>query len=298
METVMRTAETESLVVAYEQTGPDAGEAILLLHGWPYGVRTYDGVRDRIANEGRRVVVPELRGFGETRYRSAEVVRSGQQAALGKDVVDLMDALGIERATLVGYDWGGRGACVAAALWPDRVKALVACGGYTVQDLAGAGEPKEVEQERQLWYQWYFQQERGRAGLEANRAALAEVLWRTWSPEWDFSEELFAETARGFENPDFVATTIQSYRHRYGNAAGDPALEGLEERLSERPAIGCPTIVLHGGNDAVTPARGSEGQEGRFTGRYERRVVRGVGHCVPGESPGVVAEAVEGVLRG
>ena len=298
METAFRTVETESLVVAFEQTGADVGEAILLLHGWPYGVRTYDGVRNRIANEGRRVIVPHLRGFGETRYRSDAVMRSGQQAALGKDVVDLMDALGIERATLVGYDWGGRAACVAAALWPERVKALVSCGGYTVQDLAGSGEPQEVEQERQLWYQWYFQQERGRAGLEAHRAKLAEVLWRTWSPEWDFSEELFAETVRGMENPDFVATTIQSYRHRYGNVAGDPALEGLEERLAAQPKISCSTIVLHGAQDAVTPAKGSEGQEEMFTGRYERRVVRGVGHCPPGESPGVVGDAVEDLSRG
>jgi pimeloyl-ACP methyl ester carboxylesterase len=170
MQTTLRTLVTSTLEIAYEQTGFDTAEPILLLHGFPYDVRQYDEVRDRIARNDRRIIVPYLRGFGPTRYLSQRSFRSGQQAALGQDIVDLMDALKIDRATLVGYDWGGRGACVAAALWPDRVRALVAIGGYTVQDIAEAAiTPESAEQEWQFWYQWYFQTERGRRGLDANR---------------------------------------------------------------------------------------------------------------------------------
>ena len=293
METTLQTARTGSLKVGYEQTGPDQGEPILLLHGFPYDVRQFDDVRDRIANERRRVIVPYLRGFGPTEYLSEKVCRSGQQAALGKDVVDLLDALGIESATLVGFDWGGRGACVAAALWPERVRGLVSVGGYTVQEIAKSAKPKSAEQERQLWYQWYFQTERGRHGLAANRKEISRLLWQAWSPDWRFSDEVFDRTAWSFENPDFVATAIQSYRHRYGNAPGDPALEELEMRLAGKPVIQCPTMVLHGEDDPVDPVKGSEGQEGQFSGRYERRVLRKVGHCVPAEAPEAVREALE-----
>jgi len=217
---------------------------------------------------------------------------------LGKDILDLLDALKIERATVVGYDWGGRGACVAAALWPRRVRALVSVGGYTVQDISKATiTPESAEQELQFWYQWYFQTERGRQGLDIHRDEICRLLWTLWSPGWKFSQDLFRATAKSFQNPDFVATAIQSYRHRYSNAPGDPALEELEVQLAKRPPISCPTIVLHGEDDRVNPPSTSQGQEDYFTSDYERRVLRGVGHCPPSESPNEVAQAIEDVMN-
>jgi pimeloyl-ACP methyl ester carboxylesterase len=289
---------TPELHLVYEETGPASGDPVLLLHGFPYDVREYDGVRDRISSAGCRVIVPYLRGFGPTRYRSADIVRSGQQAALGRDVVDLLDALQIERATLVGYDWGSRAACVAAALWPARVRALVSVGGYTIQDIAkAAAAPESAEQEHQFWYQWYFQTERGRAGLEQNRHALCRLMWRMWSPTWQLENGLFETTAKSFDNPDFVATVIQSYRHRYGNAAGAPDLDLLEERLAQMPKIAATTVVLHGECDSVNPPSTSEGQECQFSGHYERRVLPNVGHCPPAEAPDEVGRAIEEILR-
>jgi len=298
MQTISSIIATSSLDIAYEQTGPDSGEPILLLHGFPYDIRQFDQVRDRIAAPGRRVIVPYLRGFGPTRYRSPDTVRSGQQAAIGKDVIDLLDALGIRQATLVGFDWGSRAACVAAALWPERVRALVSDGGYTIQDIAkAAATPASPEQEHRYWYQWYFQTPRGCRGLEQNRDELCKLLWKLWSPAWRFDENLFATTARSFHNPDFVATAIHSYRHRYANAAGDPAFEALEQRLAEKPKIAAPTIALQGANDGVNPPSTSEGHDTHFTGHYERRLLPGIGHCAPAEAPDAVAAAIEEVLK-
>ena len=297
MPTVTHTVTTPSLHIAYEQTGPDSGEPVILLHGFPYDVRQYDEVRDLFANEHRRLIVPYLRGFGPTRYRSAETFRSGEQAALGKDVIDLLDALGIEKATLVGYDWGGRGACVAAALWPERVRALVSVGGYTIKNYGEwAITPQSAEQEHQLWYQWYFQTERGRIGLEQNRNEICQLLWRMWSPSWQFDAAYFETTARSFDNPDFVPTVIQSYRQRYAPTLGDPTLEKLEERLAKKPKIAAPTIVLHGELDRVEPASSSEGQEGQFLNFYERRLLENIGHCPPKEAPVLVSRAILDVL--
>ncbi len=250
MATTTHTVSTPALHICYEQTGPDAGEPIVLLHGFPYDVRQYDAVRDLIAREDRRLIVPYLRGFQPTLYRHPDTFRSGQQAALGKDVLDLLDALQIARATLVGYDWGGRGACVAAALWPERVRALVSVAGYAIQDIAmSAATPQTAAQEHQLWYQWYFQTERGRSGLDQNRNELCKLLWSMWSPTWEFEEAYFLETARSFDHPDFVPTVIQSYRHRYGNAPGDPSLEKLEAQLrvsqrSRLPQLSCTESLI------------------------------------------------------
>ena len=292
-----RTAETAALSLAYEMAGSEAGVPILLLHGFPYDVREYDGVRDRVVGKGCRVIVPYLRGFGLTKYRSGEVFRSGQQAALGKDVVDLLDALEIERAVLVGFDWGTRAACVAAALWPGRVRALVLANGYAIQDISrDAVTPDAPESEHSNWYQWYFQTERGRATLSQNRDAFCRLLWTLWSPAWWFPESLYASTAKSFHNPDFVSTVIHSYRHRYRALAGDPSLEEFERRLAERPKIAPPTIVLQGENDQVNPPTTSEGQEDLFTGHYERRLLAGVGHCPPAEAPNAVAKAIEDML--
>jgi pimeloyl-ACP methyl ester carboxylesterase len=203
-----------------------------------------------------------------------------------------MDALHIRQALLAGYDWGGRGACVAAALWPERVSGLVSLTGYNIQDIAASGRPAPAAQEHRYWYQWYFQTERGRAGLQQNRRDVCRLLWRLWSPNWQFDDATFAATAESFENPDFVEVTIQSYRHRYANAPGDPALEPLERRLTDRPVISVPTIVLHGACDGVGPAAQSEGHRRYFTARYERRVVPVAGHFLPRETPEAVVQAI------
>ncbi|AXC13557.1 Epoxide hydrolase [Acidisarcina polymorpha] len=293
----MLTMKTNSLEMAVEETGPEDGEPILLLHGFPYDPRCFDGVIDKIRDGTRRILVPYLRGFGPTRYRSEHSFRSGQQAALGNDVLELLNEAGIVRATLMGYDWGGRAATVVAALWPERVRGLVCAGGYAIQDIKKSSKtPGDVELEYQQWYQWYFNMDRGRVGLEMNRKALSEKLWRLWSPNW-FDAGLFEREALSFENPDFVATAIHSYRHRYGNAAGDPALEPLEARLAEQPKITVPTIGFQGEDDRVSPPAGSEGKEGMFTAYYERRLLSGVGHCAPQEAPGKVAQMIEDALR-
>ncbi len=297
LDTGVRLASTPGLDIGYEQTGPDSGEAILLLHGFPYDVRSYDQVRRDLSATNHRLITPYLRGFGPTRYRAVETLRSGQQAAIGKDVVDLLDALKIERATLVGYDWGGRAACVVAALWPERVKALVAIGGHTIQNIAkSATTPALPEQVRLEWYQWYFQTEQGRAGLTQNREAFCKKCWQVWSPTWRFDEATFAATAKSFGNPDFVDTVIHSYRHRFGNVPGDPALEPLEKRLAEPRKIGVPTVVLHGEDDGVAPPTTSENQEMLFTDHYERHVLKGVGHDVPQEAPDNVVQALRSLL--
>jgi pimeloyl-ACP methyl ester carboxylesterase len=203
-----------------------------------------------------------------------------------------MDALGIGQATLAGYDWGGRGACVAAALWPERVRGLVSITGYNIQNIAASGNPAAAEQEHRHWYQWYFQTERGRAGLQQNRRDIAHLLWRLWSPNWQFDEATFEATASSFDNPDFVEVTIQSYRHRYANAPGDPALEPLERLLSDRPSIRVPTIVLHGACDGVGPAAQSESHARYFGERYERRVIPVAGHFLSRETPDAVVQAI------
>ena len=287
----MRHARTSTLEVAYEESGSGDGTPVFLLHGWPYDPRCYDDVAPSLA-AGCRVIVPYLRGFGPTRFLSADTPRSGQQAALGNDLRELMDALAIERAVLAGYDWGGRAACIVAALWPERVRALVTVNGYNIQDIAAAGRPQPAAQEHRLWYQYYFHNERGRAGLEANRRDICRLLWQLWSPHWDFDDATFARSAASFDNPDFVAVTIHSYRHRFGLAAGDPALEPIERRLAAQPRIGVPTIALQGEADGVHPAGYSERQAALFTGPHQHRVLPRIGHNPPQEAPSIVANAI------
>ncbi len=292
----LRRVRTPTLEIAYEESGPDGGPAVLLLHGFPYDVRTYDGVAPLLAAAGCRVIVPYLRGFGPTRFLVDATPRSGQQAALGADLLALMDALGVPRAVLAGYDWGGRAACIVAALWPERVQGLVSIGGYNIQDVAGAAKPLPPEQEHRYWYQYYFHGERGRAGLRANRRALCRLLWRLWSPEWRFTDAEFDRTAASFDNPDFVDVVVQSYRHRFGLADGDPALEGIERRLAARPAITVPTVVLDGGADGVSPVEHPRPSGKGFTGPYRSAIVPGAGHNLPQEMPAKVAEQGHSVL--
>jgi pimeloyl-ACP methyl ester carboxylesterase len=289
-------ARTSTLDISYEDSGPRSGVPVLLMHGWPYGPRVYDAVAPRLVDAGCRTIVPYLRGFGPTRFLSSETLRSGQQAALGDDLRQLMDALDIRRAVLVGYDWGGRAACVAAALWPDRVRALVTGNGYNIQDIANSAAPAAAEQELRYWYQYYFHLERGRAGLRANRREICRLLWRLWSPHWAFDEATFQQTAVAWDNPDFVDVTIQSYRHRYGNAAGDPTLEPIEQALAAQPEISVPTIVLHGEANGVTPGM-SDRHRAKFRNLVEQRIIPRAGHNLPAETPEVVAEAVLSLLK-
>ncbi|MBV9863490.1 MAG: alpha/beta hydrolase [Alphaproteobacteria bacterium] len=292
-----QTVRTPVLQIAYQESGRAEGIPVILLHGWPSDPHDWDGVAPGLAADGCRVLVPWLRGFGPTRFLDPTTPRSGQQAALGADVRDFMDALGIPHAVLVGYDWGGRAACIAAALWPERVRALVTINGYAIQDIAASGAPASAAQEHRLWYQWYFHTERGRIGLSQNRRDIAKLLWHLWSPNWDFDNATFEATATSFENPDFVEVTIQSYRHRYGNAPGDPALEPLERQLAALPPIAAPTIVLHGEADGVGPVEGSAGHARHFTGAYQRRVVPIAGHFLSRENPETVVQAVRDLLR-
>ncbi len=289
-------ARTPTLDIAYEAKGLEGGTPVILLHGFPDDARAYDGCVAPLVGHGCRVLVPYLRGYGQTRFLHASTPRSGQQAALGADLRDFMDALGIEKAVLGGYDWGGRAACVVSALWPERAIGLVSINGYNIQDIAQSGRPADAEQEYRHWYQWYFNTERGRAGLAANRHEICRLLWKLWSPNWNFSDAKYAVTAVSFDNPDFVDVVIQSYRHRHRNAPGDPALEAIEDLLAGQPNIGVRTIVLHGEADGVGPAVQSEGAGRHFSGRYERRVVPVAGHFLPHEAPEAVVRAVMDLL--
>src|SRR6266478_5362110 len=264
----LKYARTDTLEIAYEHSGPSEAAPIFLLHGFPYDPRAYDAMVPRLVQAGYRTIVPYLRGYGATRFRKDETPRSGQQAALAHDLLELTDALKIERAAHVGYDWGGRAACVLAAL----------------------------EQEHRFWYQYYFHTERGRAGLAGNRREFCRLLWRLWSPHWQFDAETFERTAKSFDNPDFVDVVIQSYRHRYGYAAGDPALESIERQLVAQPAITVPTIVLHGEADGIQPAGNSLRHAPKFTGFYERRTIARAGHNLPQEVPEFVCKATLDLL--
>jgi pimeloyl-ACP methyl ester carboxylesterase len=288
----MKTVSTPVLDIAYVESGPADGKPAILLHGFPDDIHAYDSAAPPLAAAGYRVIVPYLRGYGPTRFRDAGTPRSGQQAALGKDLLDLMDALGLQQAVLAGYDWGGRAACVVSALWPERVSALVSVGGYNIQNIATAGQPASPDAEHRYWYQWYFHTERGRAGLAANRGPLCRLLWELWSPNYRFGDADYAETAASFDNPDFVEVVIQSYRHRYANAPGDPALDENEARLAAQPAITVPTIVLHGDSDGVSPPGAPRRPTHLFTGRYEHRVIPVAGHFLPRETPDAFVAAI------
>ena len=259
---------TGVLDIAYEESGSATGYPVLLLHGFPYDPRAFDAVAPALAAAGYRAIVPYLRGYGETRFLSPTTMRSGQQGAIGRDLLELMDALKIPNAVLVGFDWGGRAACVVSALWPERVRGLVSCNGYTIQDIASSAKPASPEQENRLWYQYYFHTERGRAGLQANRHDFCRLLWKLWSPSWKFDDATYDRTAVSFDNPDFVDVVIHSYRHRFGYVPGDPALQTVEAALAKLPPIRVPTIVLQGGADGVNGAAGSSPQDRLFTGRF------------------------------
>lgn len=284
------------LEVAYEEAGPTDGATVLLLHGFPYDIRAYDEVVPLLVAARCRVITPYLRGFGATRFLSASTPRSGQQAVLAHDLLALMDALKIAGAVLAGYDWGGRAACIVAALWPQRVVGLVSGVGYNLQDIPGSVKPQAPENEFRLWYQYYFHGERGRAGLARNRREFCKLLWRLWSPNWRFDDATYERTAASFDNPDFVEVVIHSYRHRFGLVAGDPNVEQTERRLAAQPIISVPTIAIDGAGDGVMATGGSESHARFFGGRFERRVIPLVGHNLPQEAPAQFAAAVVSLL--
>ena len=280
------------LDVAYYEDGPPEGTPVLLMHGFPYDIHAYSTAASALARLGYRVLVPFLRGYGGTAFRSPDTPRSGEQAVLGTDLLALMDALALPQAILAGYDWGGRAACIVAALWPERVRGLVSCTGYNIQNIALAMQPAAAEEEYRIWYQYYFHSERGQAGLAADRRGVCRLLWRLWSPSWQFDDEVFARSAAAFDHPDFVPVVIHSYRHRFGLVPGDPAADAVQHRLAAQPDITVPTIVLHGADDGVSPPEQSEGHATHFTGRYERHVVPGAGHNLPQEAPDSIVAAV------
>jgi pimeloyl-ACP methyl ester carboxylesterase len=280
------------LSVGYAEAGPADSPAVILLHGWPYDIHSYVEVTPVLASAGYRVIVPYLRGYGTTRFLSEATLRNGQQSALGVDVVALMDALGIERAIIGGFDWGARTAGVMAALWPERCRAIVSVSGYLIGSQKANQAPLPPAAELQWWYQFYFATERGRAGYDKYRRDFARLIWQIASPRWNFDESTFDRTAQSFDNPDHVDIVIHNYRWRIGLAAGEREYEDLERRLAEFPVITVPTITLEGdANGAPHPDPASYAD--KFTGKYTHRLIAGgVGHNLPQEAPQAFAEAV------
>jgi pimeloyl-ACP methyl ester carboxylesterase len=280
------------LNVGYAETGPANGPAVILLHGWPYDIHSYVDVAPLLASPGYRVIIPYLRGYGTTRFLSSETVRNGQPSVVAVDIIALMDALKIEKATLAGFDWGARTANIIAALWPERCKAMVSVSGYLIGSQESGRMPLPPKAELEWWYQFYFATERGRAGYEKYRHDFAKLIWQTASPKWDFDDATFDRSAAAFDNPDHVAIVIHNYRWRLGLAEGEPKYDGLERRLAEGPVITVPTITLEGdANGAPHPDASSYAR--KFSAKYAHRIITGgVGHNLPQEAPQAFAEAV------
>ena len=280
------------LDVGYAEAGPGDGPAVVLLHGWPYDIQSFAEVAPVLAAAGYRVVMPFVRGHGTTRFLADDAVRNGQQAAVASDVVALMDALGIERAVLAGFDWGARSADIVAALWPDRCKALVSVSGYLIGSQAANAAPLPPQAELAWWYQYYFATERGRAGYTRYRREFARLIWQLASPQWAFDDVTFDRTAAAFDNPDHVDVVIHNYRWRLGLAEGEPQFDDLERRLAQAPAITVPSMSLEGDANGA-PHPDPNAYAAKFTGRYAHRTVTGgVGHNLPQEAPQAFADAI------
>ncbi len=289
---------TGTLEIAYEAQGKPDGFPVILLHGFPDDARAFDEVAPPLVAAGYRVLVPYLRGYGPTRFLDPAEPRRAQQAAIGQDLLDFMNVLGLPSVGLAGYDWGGRAACIAAILAPERVRALVTIGGYNVQNTLAPPRPSSAASERTLWYQWYFNTERGRLGLEQNRRDICRLLWHEWAPTWKFDDAEFDRTAPSFDNPDFVPVVIHSYRHRHGNAPSDPRLDTIERHLATRPPITVPTLILHGADDPVDPSRNATRFDpALFPPGTQQRGVAGAGHFMPREKPAAVVDALRSLLR-
>jgi pimeloyl-ACP methyl ester carboxylesterase len=293
----IRQVEAGLLNVGYAEAGPASGAAVVLLHGWPYDIHSYVDVAPMLASAGYRVIVPYLRGYGTTSFLSNETFRNGQQAAVARDIIALMDALGIGRAIIGGFDWGARTADIMAALWPERCKAIVSVSGYLIGSPASNKTPLPPKAELEWWYQFYFATDRGRAGYEKYRRDFNKLIWQLASPKWKFDDVTFDRSAASFDNPDHVSIVIHNYRWRIGLAEGEPKYDGLEKRLAESPVITVPAITLEGdSNGAPHPVPSVYAK--KFSGKYTHRIINGgIGHNLPQEAPQAFAQAVIDVDR-
>jgi pimeloyl-ACP methyl ester carboxylesterase len=288
----LKQIDAGALNVGYVETGPAEGPAVILLHGWPYDIHSYADASPLLAQAGHRVIVPYLRGYGATRFLSSDTPRNGQQSVVAVDIVALMDALKIEKATIAGYDWGARTANIIAALWPERCKAMVSVSGYLIGNQEAGKTPLPPKAELQWWYQYYFATERGRAGYGKYRRDFAKLIWQIASPKWDFDDATFERSAASFDNPDHVGIVIHNYRWRLGLAEGEPKYDDLEKRLAQGPVIAVPTITLEGDANGAPHSEASS-YANKFSGRYAHRIIKGgVGHNLPQEAPQAFAEAV------
>jgi pimeloyl-ACP methyl ester carboxylesterase len=278
------------LNVGYAAAGPAGGPAVVLLHGWPYDIHSYVDVAPMLAAAGYRVIVPYLRGHGTTSFLSSDTFRNAQQSAVAQDIIALMDALGIGRAIVGGFDWGSRTAAVMAALWPERCKAIVAVSGYLITDLKANQKPLPPQAELDWWYQYYFATERGKLGYSQNRYEFNKLIWKSASPRWNFDDATFSRSAAAFNNPDHVNIVIHNYRWRLSLAAGEPRYEDLEQKLSQGPVISTPAITI--ASDFDGPAADGRAYAKKFTGKHSHRILKGIGHNVPQEAPREFAQAV------
>ena len=289
----VRFVQTQMLNIGYEEHGDASGFPIILLHGFPYDIRSFDGVIAPLVEAGHRVIVPYLRGYGPTSFLDPDAPRMAEQAAIGQDVVDLAGALGINRMALAGFDWGLRAGCITSILHPEMVAGFVAMGGYSVQNTVQKEQPAPAFREARMWYQWYFNTEQGRVGLEENRRDIIRHLWETWAPTWGYTDEAFNLSAPSFDNPDFVDIVLHSYRHRHMNAPGEDRFFEVELNLAERPPITVPTIVLRGADSGLgAPSQDPSADERNFTQLVARRIVSGAGHDLPVQRPDAVSAAL------
>jgi len=289
----VRFVQTPMLNIGYEEHGDASGFPIILLHGFPYDIRSFDGVIAPLVEAGHRVIVPYLRGYGPTSFLDPDAPRMAEQAAIGQDVVDLAAALGINRMALAGFDWGLRAGCITSILHPDMVAGFVAIGGYSVQNTVQKEQPAPAFREARMWYQWYFNTEQGRVGLEENRRDIIRHLWETWAPTWDYTDEAFNLSAPSFDNPDFVDIVLHSYRHRHMNAPGEDRFIEVELNLAERPPVTVPSIVLRGADSGLgAPSQDPSADERNFTQLVARRIVSGAGHDLPVQRPDAVSAAL------
>ena len=289
----VKIVNTDFLAIAYEEHGSEADFPIILVHGFPYDVRSFDGVVESLVRAGYRVLLPYIRGYGQTRFLDSGAPRMAEQAAIAQDLIDFADALNLDRFAAAGFDWGNRAICIAAILQPERISAQVACGGYSVQDTINPGRPAQARFESMLWYQWYFNTERGVQGLTENRHDIIRYLWDTWSPSWNYTDEDYLRSAPSFDNPDFVEIVIHSYRHRHVNAPGEKRFLEVEAQLAERPVITVPAIVLRAAQSGFgQPSADPSADQSRFSDLRGRRIVDGAGHDLPAHRPDAVANAL------
>ena len=273
------------LNVSYFETGPTDGVPVILLHGFPYDIHSYLEVVPVLSNARCRVIVPYLRGYGKTSFLAKKTIRSGQQAALGYDLLNLMNSIKIDKAILAGYDWGGRAACVVAALYPERCLGLISCNGYNIQDIKNSSKPSNPNTEQKLWYQYFFHSERGRLGLINMRHDFIKYLWQTWSPSWNFNDEIYGLSKSSFDNSDFVDVVVHSYKHRFGIVAGDPKFDLIEKDLSKQPKISVPSITIDGETDGVSELSNISKIKQKFSAHIRHQILPNIGHNVPQEDP-------------